>query len=596
VTAHENPEVDPRRDAESFFGAPATADESAHDADLADLFGPLMTEEESVEGDDSASDEHLAALFAGDATDATSSDLAEPNFAWHPEQVGRTSTPAPQQDGVVAESAAPSVAEERALAAEPVDAAEPVGADEPVGAEEPVGGAEPVAGAEPVDATAPVSSREHLATEALPAAEDEQPTVAESAPAESTIPARGAADEPADTEVLAGGAAAASTTRLIGADAEPDADRETEDPLAWLDRMEERPVDTPEKAALGSWLGTASAPEPTSPSAVAAAALAAPTQVLPPAPAGSFSPAPRRGIRAWSSKVRWSVAVSIVLLIGVVAASVLIAQNVAANNLAAQELAAAVAELEAAEEAATQPQSLLDDAVAEYEDTVDIAQATADNAGPPLAAIAGMAPQPLLDASNAALAALVAQLAASSIGDLPEPYERGDVDLTDIDAVQGATAAAEEHATRVITATREVRAAQAALQEKLDALRAAQVPLGASLPEAAALIVEENRRALQSFKDAVIATAAAVPNAQNAGGSGDAELLAYAAAVTALREDQVRAQTGITPVQPANPAPLPEPTTDPAPAPAPQPEPSQPQPQPTETVAPTPDPTTTTSP
>jgi hypothetical protein len=421
----------------------------------------------------------------------------------------------------------------------------------------------------------------------LPAAKDEQPTIAETAPAESTVPARGAADEPADTEVLAGGAAAASTTRLIGADAEADADLETEDPLAWLDRMEERPVDTPEKAALGSWLGTAGAPEPTSPSAVVAAAPAAPTQVLPPAPTGSFSPAPRRGIRAWSSKVRWSVAVSIVLLIGVVAASLLIAQNVAANNLAAQELAAAVAELEAAEEAATQPQSLLEDAVAEYEDTVDIAQATADNAGPPLAAVAGMAPQPLLDASNAALAALVAQLAASSIGDLPEPYERGDVDLTDIDAVQGATAAAEEHATRVITATREVRAAQAALQEKLEALRAAQVALGASLPEAAALIVEENRRALQSFKDAVIATATAVPTAQNAGGSGDAELLAYAAAVTALRADQVRAEAEVTPVRPANPAPQPTPTTEPAPAPAPEPEPTTPPPPP---VEPSPDP------
>jgi hypothetical protein len=598
VTAHENPEFDPRRDAESIFGAPETAEESNHDGDLAELFGPLMPEEEPLEGDDSATDEHLAALFAANSREAAGGDNAEPDFTWHPEHVGNTSTPAAEQDDGIAsatsrggamaenptpdESAAPAaIAEERVVGAETVDAVGPVGGTGPVGE------AERGAGAGSVDTTAPVSSREHLATEALPAAKDEQPTIAETAPAESTVPARDAADEPADTEVLAGGAAAASTTRLIGADAEPEAVGEPEDPLAWLDRMEERPVDTPEKAALGSWLGNASAPEPTSPSAVAAAALAAPTQVLPPAPTGSFSPAPRRGIRAWSSKVRWSVAVSIVLLIGVVAAAVLISQNVAANNLAAQELAAAVAELEAAEEAATQPQSLLDDAVAEYEDTVDIAQATADNAGPPLAAVAGMAPQPLLDASNAALAALVAQLAASSIGDLPEPYERGDVDLTDIDAVQGATAAAEEHATRVITATREVRAAQAALQEKLEALRAAQVALGASLPEAAALIVEENRRALQSFKDAVIATATAVPTAQNAGGSGDAELLAYAAAVTALRADQVRAEAEVTPVRPVNPAPQPTPTTEPAPAPAPEPEPTTPPPPP---VEPSPDP------
>ena len=36
------------------------------------------------------------------------------------------------------------------------------------------------------------------------------------------------------------------------------------------------------------------------------------------------------------------------------------------------------------------------------------------------------------------------------------------------------------------------------------------------------------------------AAAAAVGAAQNAGGSGDAELLAYAAAVTALRADKTR--------------------------------------------------------
>jgi hypothetical protein len=98
--------------------------------------------------------------------------------------------------------------------------------------------------------------------------------------------------------------------------------------------------------------------------------------------------------------------------------------------------------------------------------------------------------------------------------------------MSDIDEVAAATRTAENHEELITTATRDVRAAQAALQEKLDALRAAQVTLGASLPETAVLIVGENRRALQRFRDAVIASSVAVPAAQNAGGSGDAEILA----------------------------------------------------------------------
>ena len=328
--------------------------------------------------------------------------------------------------------------------------------------------------------------------------------------------------------------------------------------------------------------------------ATLAQALAAPTQVQPAASNGSFSPAPRRGIRAWSSKVRWSVAVSIVLLIGVVAGAIVIGQNVAANNVAAKALAAAVAELKDAEQSASQPEPLLAGAVTENEDTAAAAQATADAAGPPLAAIAGMAPQPLLDASNAALAALLAQLATSDIGEQPDPYERGDVDLSDIDEVKAATKIAEAHGGLVTTATRQVRAAQTTLQEKVDALRTAQVALGASLPETAVVIVGENEDALQSFRDAVIAASVAVPAAQNAGGSGDAEILAYAAAVTALRQDQVRAEnefTPVTPSRPANPAPLPEPTTDPAPVPDPGP-PPDPTPTPTATDPPPPPPET----
>ena len=391
-----------------------------------------------------------------------------------------------------------------------------------------------------------------------------------------------------------------------GADVpESEPDRHETDFLAWLGFTDDAASGTVAEAdgaasasrvsaARASWLdiiGVGPGTKTAMPAAVAARAMAEPTAVLGAtsnaAPAGSFPSAERRGIRGWSSRVRWSVAVAIVLLIGVVVGSVAIAQTIAADNLAAQELAAAVADLEAAEESAADPQPVLDEAVTQYEDTVAIAQATADSAAPPLAAVAGMAAQPVLDASNAALAALVAQLAAAPPADLPELYERDDIDVGDIEAVKAATKTANDHVGLITTATREVRAAQAALQEKLDALRAAQMTLGASLPETAVLIVAENRRALQTFRDAVIAASVAVPTAQNAGGSGDAELLAYAAAVTALRDDQTRAVTDVTPVTP--PATEPPPAPDPAPAPVPEPVP----PAPEDSSTPTPTPTMT---
>ena len=124
--------------------------------------------------------------------------------------------------------------------------------------------------------------------------------------------------------------------------------------------------------------------------------------------------------------------------------------------------------------------------------------------------------------------------------------------MTDLDEIAAATQTASNRAERIATATREARAAQAALVEKVAALTAAQVALGSSLPATAVIIVGENPQAEQSFRDAVIAASVAVPAAQAAGGSGDAELLAYAAAVTALRADQARAQDerSTTPVTP----------------------------------------------
>ena len=277
--------------------------------------------------------------------------------------------------------------------------------------------------------------------------------------------------------------------------------------------------------------------------------------------------------------MRWSVAASVVLLIAVVVGSVLFAQNLAANNQAAQALAAAVTDLEAAESDATQPYVIMQSAFADYDDAVLGARAAADSAGPALAAVAGMTDEAPLAAANAALAALVAQLDDATLAAPPEPYERGDVDVTDLDQIAAATQTASNRAQVIATATREARAAQAALVEKVAALTAAQVALGSSLPATAVIIVGENSRAEQSFRDAVVAASVAVPAAQAAGASGDAELLAYAAAVTALRADEARAQEerSTTPVTPprTNPAPVPQPPApEPTPAPVPTPEPS----------------------
>ena len=170
---------------------------------------------------------------------------------------------------------------------------------------------------------------------------------------------------------------------------------------------------------------------------------------------GSFQPARRRGVFAWSKRVRWSVAASVVLLVAVVVASVMLAQTLAANDRAAQAVAASVAELESAEADATEPYGLMEAAIAEYDAAVLSARAAADGAAPALASVAGMADETALAAANAALAALVAQLDTTTPAAPPGPYERGDVDMTDVDELAAATQTATNRAERIATATRE---------------------------------------------------------------------------------------------------------------------------------------------
>jgi len=263
--------------------------------------------------------------------------------------------------------------------------------------------------------------------------------------------------------------------------------------------------------------------------------------------------------------VRWAVAASVILL--VVIGAVVFAQVLAANNQAA--VAAAVAELEAAEAAATQPYSPMQAAIADYNDAALGARASADSASPAFAAVAGMTDEATLASANAALAAVLAQLDDAPFDAPPARYARGDIDLTNLDAIAAATKTANSRAEQYMTATEEARAARTELIEKVEALGAARLALGRSLPAAADIIVDENWRTVWSFKEAVIEAAAAVPAAQETGIWGDAELLAYAAAVTALREEQERlGGARSTPVEPE-----PEQETDPSPDPSTEPSP-----------------------
>ena len=293
--------------------------------------------------------------------------------------------------------------------------------------------------------------------------------------------------------------------------------------------------------------------------ALAPVPTAVPSSATQPAtPARTMTLARRRGFAGWSRPMRWLVAASVILL--VVIGAVAFAQALAANNQAA--VAAAVAELEAAEAAATQPYAPMQAAVADYNDAVLGARASADGASPAFAAVAGMTDESRFASANAALAAVLAQLDDTPLAAPPERYARGDIDLTNLDAIAAATKTANDRAKELTTATEEARAARIELIEKVDALAAARRSLGSSLPKAADRIVDENWRTVWSFKEAVIEAAAAVPAAQKTGIWGDAELLAYAAAVTALREEQERLG-GSGRSTPVEPGPEPEPSPDP---------------------------------
>jgi hypothetical protein len=317
----------------------------------------------------------------------------------------------------------------------------------------------------------------------------------------------------------------------------------------------------------------------------------------PPEPAhgsGTFAPPrrARRGVRGalFGSRARTitSVTASVVLIAALVAGVVYGAQTVAASA----RLSEARTALESAEAALDSPADVMASAYDAYDATAATAQAMTDAAAPALAAVAGTADQAALDAANAASAALVAGLASEVPPPPPAEYVRADVDVSDIDEVAAAEKSALEYAGDVLATINAAEKANNALRGHVTAFETALDALGASLPPTAAAIAEENPLAEQSFRDAVIAAADAVVAARAAGQLGDTELLAYAAAVTALREDQQRAvdeakarnvtrpRSGGTTSPTPTPTPTPTPSATPEPTPEPTPDPT-PEPQPT---------------
>lgn len=296
---------------------------------------------------------------------------------------------------------------------------------------------------------------------------------------------------------------------------------------------------------------------------------------------GQFGSAPR-GMRAWGRGAWWAVGISVALVAVLVAASVYVAQTVAAQEA---EMRAAVADFEEAVVAAEQPVPAMDAAFAEYETAAAAARAAGEGAGPALAAVAGMSDQAALDAAVAANAAVIALLDTATLPERPAEHTPPDAaTIADVAAAERAAASARAYEQEVVETTAAVVAATTAVTEHVAALAGARRALGAGLPATAEAIVDDNPLADAALGDGVVASAAAVGAAQAAGGSGDPELLAYAAAVTALRDGQLRAEEAASRREP-EPQPEPDPQPEPQPEPPPQPQPEpQPVPEPTEAV------------
>ena len=299
----------------------------------------------------------------------------------------------------------------------------------------------------------------------------------------------------------------------------------------------------------------------------------------------------RVGARLFGSRARAVVSASVaVLVIALVAGGAYLGVRAYADQ---RELAQAQSQFATAQADAASADELAADAQAKLAASVDSATKTAEEVSPALDAVEGAAPADQLAAARAALADLRVAL-APTLGEPPEAYKAVAVPR-DIAEARRAAQTAREHASAVSLAATDFTSADTKIEGARTTLLAALITLGAALPAAADGLLSENPLAEKEIQDAVTAAAVQVADAQNSGGTGAAELIAYAQAVAALRESQAtqaeeqarssRRSSGGSGGSGGSPSPSPTPTpTSPAPAPAPEPTVPAPQPSPTDPV------------
>lgn len=340
------------------------------------------------------------------------------------------------------------------------------------------------------------------------------------------------------------------------------------------------------ETAWQSWVAEEPAPEWQPWSAEEPAFVVAPEQ-------------PRRGVRAalFGSRGRTSVSVATAVVAIAVVAGGGVFGAITINENA--RLADARGTLATAEASAERADSGLVSANSAYEASVTDAQAFIDEVAPALAAIDGMGDAQTRADAMTALDGVQASIAPRDVATVPEEYEGASLGDADADEVLTVAEDAKKHAARVALAAADFDNARADIGAATSIADAALDALATSLAATAESLVAENPLASAALRDAVMAAVPAVGAARATGGTGAAQLLAYAAAVTALRADQAveaakaeeetpvvpRRNTGSTPVTGGGTTPTPAPTPDPAPAP--DPSPSDPPPDPTPTDPPT---------
>lgn len=248
---------------------------------------------------------------------------------------------------------------------------------------------------------------------------------------------------------------------------------------------------------------------------------------------------PARTAAGRRARVWWWAGAAAVLVAGLVVAAIFVVPLLAENARVADARTVCVS----AAHSATSADAAWQTALATYTHTADTARADAAAAEPALAALQGMSDQGMLDAAIAARVALVTALDQAVVPTAPEAFAVRDVEaVTDLDELAAATSAARDHATQVAAARTELRQVQASVVPLDTAFAEAFLALGSSLPAAAGGIVDQNPAADQASKDAVVAAADAVVAIQETGVLGDPEMLAYANAVTVLRQASAAAE------------------------------------------------------